>query len=129
MVADAQQDLGCVEWLADEILGAKGKSAALHISAVVGGDHDHRHVIRAPGTANYFFENRESILLAHVQVEKDQIRIEARLKRYCFDGIRCRLDVLVTGFGEDALEQANVLLLIVDDEETRRPDGLGGSGG
>ena len=113
-VVDARLDFDQVERLADEILGAGLQRAQL--VAGLGGDHEDRKV--AVGIVGLeAFHHLESVHAGHLQVEQDQVVAVLAMQRADLLRIHGRGDAGVAGLAQHLLEQADIGLLIVDDQD------------
>ena len=113
-VVDARLDFDQIERLADEILGAGLQRAQL--VAGLGGEHEDRKVaVRVVGLEA--FHHLESIHAGHLQVEQDQVVAVLAMQRADLLRIHRRGDAGVAGLAQQLLEQADIGLLIVDDQD------------
>ena len=76
-----------------------------------------------------FFQNGESVLPAHVNIQQHEIGVELLVKRESFARVSRRYHLLVAGFLENSGEKLDVLLLIVDDKNPGGPVPPRGAGG
>ena len=114
-VVDARPHFDQVERLADEILRAGLQRAQL--VARLGGDHEHRQIaVRVVGLEA--FHHLESVHAGHLQIEQDQVVVVLAVQRadLAADSV-VDVDARVAGVAQHLLEQADVGLLIVDDQD------------
>jgi hypothetical protein len=113
-VVDAGPDFDQVERLGHEVLRAGLQRAQL--VAGLRGDHQDRQVavgvVRLEG-----FDHLEAVHARHLQVEQDQVVAVLAMQRAHLVRIHGRGDRGVAGFLQHLREQADVGLLIVDDQE------------
>ena len=111
---DARLDFDQVERLADEILCAGLQRAQL--VAGLGGDHEDRKVaVRVVGLEA--FHHLEAVHAGHLQVEQDQVVAVLAMQRADLVRIHGRGDARVAGLAQHLLEQADIGLLVVDDQD------------
>jgi hypothetical protein len=79
-VADAQQELGQIERLGDEVFGAELERALARFDGAVAGDHQHGQAFRGNALGQHF-EHGEAVAAGHVAVRDDEIG--RRLGRRC----------------------------------------------
>ena len=113
-VVDARLDLDQIERLADEILGAGLQRAQL--VAGLRGEHDDRQI--AVGVVRLqAFHHLEAVHARHLQVEQDQVVAVLAMQRADLVRIHRRGHARVAGLAQQLLEQADVGLLVVDDQD------------
>ena len=122
-VADAQEHLGLVERLGEEILRAGGQRPVLGLGGHVSREHEHGHGIFARGQRLDLLHDVEARDVGHVEVKQDEIRPEVQEKRHRLPRVRDALDACRADQLEDTLQEADVGLLIVHDEDFRFADG------
>src|SRR5471032_1819402 len=66
-----------IQRFTDEVLGAQRQGAQASVAGGVGGEHEDRQVFAVRDASVELFEYRKAIELRHVQVENDQVRLEA----------------------------------------------------
>ena len=115
-VVDARLDFDQIERLADEILRAGLQRAQLVTR--LGREHDDREV--AVGIVRLeALHHLESIHAGHLQIEQDQVVGVPAMQRADLLRIHRRGHAGVAGLAQQLLEQADIGLLIVDDQDAR----------
>jgi hypothetical protein len=116
-VADAQQHLGGVEGLDQEIGGPIGQGPLLGLGRDVGGQHQDRQ--EGPG-GNHLAElghDREPVQVGHGQVKQDQVRVVLGVQGQHLTGVGGGDVVGVAGVVQDAFEQQHIGRFVVHDED------------
>ena len=117
-VLDSQEHLGLLERLRDEVLRPSLQRALSNLLAVVGGQHENRQ----PATLDPRGErlhDLETVRIRHVQVEQHEVEVVLPAQGGGLRRVRRRDHVGVSGARKNALQQGDVLLLIVDDQDAR----------
>ncbi len=117
-VLDAQQHLRHVERLAQEVLRPARERAPPHVRADVTGQHQDGHVRAARHPMPQVLQHGEAVHVRHVEVQEHDVRLELEKDRQRVAGIRRALVLRVAGTVEDPLEEPDVVLLIVDHQES-----------
>ena len=118
-VADAREHFERVEGLADEVARARFQRRQLGVR--VGGDHQH-------GQVAFQFQRAQGIhhvVAAHAghhQVEDDQVKLVALVQAGHGARVEGAADGRVAAAAQQVLEQAQIDVLVVDDENFRRID-------
>jgi len=113
---NARFDLNQIKRLADKILGA-GLQCAQFVAGLCS-EHDHWQVgISQIGLES--FHHLKTIHARHLQVEQNQIVGVLAMQRAYLLGVHGRRHVAVTGLGQQLVEEADIGLLIIDDENFR----------
>ena len=119
-VAHAQQHLGHVDRLRQEVARAERQRAALGVRRDVGRQHEHRHPVRLLGEERDVLEDLGAAAPRHVPVEQQQV---GRLLGAALDHRQGSVIVStagVAGAREDGLQEQGIRLLVVDHEDPRR---------
>ena len=118
-VADAQDDLGRVERLVDEVLGAHREGALLQMGVGVRRDEDDGQVAVGGQQRRELVEHPEAIEVGHVEVEQDQVGTMLLEQRARLLRVRGRDDALESGAPQQPVDDVDVLDLIVNGEDAR----------
>ena len=129
-VGHARQHLGQVNRFADEILRAGLERAEL-VTRLGGDDQDRKVAVMFEGLQPV--HHLESVHARHQEVEQDQIVVVLAVQLAHLTRIHRRRDARIAGAAQDALEQADIGFLIVNDQDSgvtnvsctdhnRRPD-------
>ena len=123
-VAHAQQHLGHVDRLGQEIACAERQRAAFRVGRDVGGEHEHRHPVGLLGEEDDVLEDLRTAASRHVPVQQHQV---GRLLAAVPDDLQRvghHLDPCVSRAREDRLQEQGVRLLVIDHEDLRRKEQL-----
>ena len=119
-VADAQQHLGDVDRLGQEIACAERERAALGVRRDVGREHEHRHPVRLVGQEGDVLEDLGAVAARHVPVEQQQVGRILAAAADDRERVGQDLDGAIARALEDRLQEQGVRLLVVDHEDPRR---------
>ncbi len=119
-VAHAQQHLGHVDRLRQEVARAQRQRAALGVRRDIGSQHEHGHPVRLLGEERDVLEDLGAAAPGHVPVEQQQVgRLLGAARRRTAMGSLIVSTARVAGAREDGLQQQGIGLLVVDHEDPR----------
>ena len=110
---DRAQQLGERQRLLDEVEGAEARRLDRGLDRAVAGHHDHRTAIGGAGRP--LAQQRDAVDVGHPDVEQHEVGHLAGARGARLRGVGGDVDV-VAFLGEDLLEQAADVRLVVDDE-------------
>ena len=127
-VPNAQQDFDLVKGLRQEIGRAGGQRALPGRGGDVRGKHDDGQVVVGGGEGAQLPDDGAAIDSGHEPVGEDEVGLEGGEKRGGFARVGGADEVRESGAREDAFEQPDVGLFIVDDEDFTGLHGFGRGG-
>ena len=116
-VSDPEEHLDGVEGLDHEVLGAHRQRPAPGLGRDVRGEDQDRGVRPFGDEVPELLQHGESVRVGHEQIQKEQIGLELLVQRHGPARVGRARDIRVAVLLEQALQEAHVGRLVIDDQE------------